>query len=71
MGEENEVNPVEFGKLLQAVESLTETVRELKIEVDQLKAQLTGGKGLVAGLVIAAGGIGASAKHVMDSLFGK
>lgn len=68
MGEENEVNPVEFGKLLQAVESLTETVRELKIEVDQLKAQLTGGKGLIAGLMVAAGGIGASAKHVLESI---
>jgi len=68
MGEEKEVNPVEFGKLLQAVETLTENVRELKVEVDALKSQLTGGKGLIAGMMVAAGGIGASAKHLLESI---
>jgi len=68
MDDENEVNPVEFGKLLQAVETLTANVRELKADVDSLKAQLTGGKGLIAGLMVAAGGIGASAKHVLESV---
>jgi len=68
MGEEKEVNPVEFGKLLQAVETLTENVRELKVEVDALKSQLTGGKALIAGMMVAAGGIGASAKHLLESI---
>lgn len=68
MGDDGEVNPVEFGKLLQAVETLTANVRELKSDVDGLKSQLTGGKGLIAGLMVAAGGIGASAKHVLESI---
>lgn len=68
MGDDSEVNPVEFGKLLQAVETLTANVRELKADVDSLKSQLTGGKGLIAGLMVAAGGIGASAKHVLESI---
>lgn len=68
MGDENEVNPVEFGKLLQSVETLTTNVRELKSDVDGLKSQLTGGKGLIAGLLVAAGGIGASVKHVLESI---
>lgn len=65
----DDVDPVEFGKLLQSVSTLTEKVDKLTTKVDALESTLTGGKGMIAGLMIAAGGIGASAKHVMESLF--
>ena len=65
----NEIDPVEFGKLVQAVETLTTGQAEIKRDLDDLKATFTGGKGLVAGLMVAAGGIGASAKHLLESVF--
>jgi hypothetical protein len=65
----DEIDPVEFGKLLQSVSSLTEKVDTLTAKVSALESTLTGGKGLIAGLMVAAGGIGASAKQVMEHLF--
>lgn len=64
----NEIDPVEFGKLVQAVETLTSGQAEIKRDLDDLKATFTGGKVLVAGLMVAAGGIGASAKHLLESI---
>ena len=64
----SEIDPVEFGKLVHAVETLTEATKEIKADLDSLKATFKGGKGLLAGLMIAAGGIGAGAKHVLESL---
>lgn len=64
----NDIDPVEFGKLLQSVSTLTEKVDALSEKVGVLESMLTGGKGMVAGLMIAAGGIGASAKHLLESI---
>ncbi len=63
-----EIDPIEFGKLVQAVETLTVATREIKTDLDDLKATFTGGKGLVAGLMVAAGGIGAGAKHLIENI---
>lgn len=67
----SDVDPVEFGKLLQSVASLTAKVDGLSLKVDGLETTLTGGKGLVVGLMVAAGSLGAGAKHVLESIFGK
>lgn len=64
-----DINPVEFGKLLNAVQTLTAEVESLRGDVGSLKEQLTGAKGVAWGLMFAAGGIGAGASHLMDKIF--
>lgn len=63
-----EIDPVEFGKLLSSVETLTSAVMNLTTEVDVLKVQLSGGKGVIAGLLLAAGGIGAASSEMIKHL---
>ena len=64
----DDIDPVEFGKLIQAVETLTTSVATLTADVDALSAQLTGGKGIVVGLLIAAGGLGAGMSELFKKL---
>lgn len=64
----NEIDPVEFGRLLQSVETLTAKVDALTYKVAALESRITAGKGMFAGILIAAGGIGAGAKHLLESL---
>jgi len=64
-----DIDPVQFGQLLGAVTALKEDVESLTSSVDGLKSQFTGGKGIVIGLTIAAGGIGAAAHKIMEGLF--
>lgn len=63
------IDPIEFGKLIQSVETLTTSVATLTTEVDALKATLTGGKGIALGLMIAAGGLGAGVSKMVDHFF--
>jgi hypothetical protein len=62
----SEINPIEFGKLLNAVETLTRQVAELDTKVESLNAQITGGKGMVMGLLLTAGGLGAGATKLLE-----
>jgi hypothetical protein len=64
----SEINPIEFGKLLNAVETLTQQVSELDNKVEALNSQITGGKGIVMGLLFAAGGLGAGATKLLEKL---
>ena len=64
-----DIDPIEFGKLLQAVSNLTRKVDVLTDEVDSLKNTMSGGKGVMIGLMIAAGGLGAGVSHLMDRIF--
>lgn len=63
----SEIDPVQFGKLINAVETLEENVKELSAQVQSLNAQITGGKGVVMGLLIAAGGVGAAITKLVES----
>jgi len=63
----NEIDPVQFGKLINAVETLEENVKELSGQVQSLNAQITGGKGVIMGLLIAAGGAGAAIMKFIES----
>jgi len=63
----NEIDPVQFGKLISSVETLKEDVKELSGQVHALNAQITGGKGMVAGLLLAAGGLGAGATKLIEN----
>jgi hypothetical protein len=64
----SEINPIEFGKLINAVETLTRQVAELDTKLEALNAQVTGGKGIVMGMLFAAGGLGAGATKLLEKL---
>jgi hypothetical protein len=63
-----DIDPVQFGQLLNAVETLNKQVIELDAKVDTLNNQITGGKGVVMGLLITAGGLGAGATKLIEKL---
>jgi hypothetical protein len=65
----SDIDPVEFGKLINAVETLTSEVESLRTEVKTMKEQMTGARGVAVGLMLAAGGLGAGATHVLEKLF--
>lgn len=65
----SEIDPVEFGKLVQAVETMSIQMDSLTTQVDQLKQTISGGRGLILGIVIAAGGMGAAASKLVESMF--
>ena len=65
----SDIDPVEFGRLLNAVEILTGEVESLRQDVKQMKEQMTGAKGVAIGLMLAAGGVGAWATHLVERLF--
>ena len=70
MGDDmSEINPVDFGKLVGAVEVLTIEVTALRKDVKCLQSQLTTGRGMIAGMLLAAGGIGAGATHLLERVF--
>jgi len=55
-----EMNPVEFGKLISSVDHLTTAVTSLTEKVAGLEARLNTGRGFAIGLGIAIAGIGGS-----------
>ena len=63
------ISPVEFGKLINAVETLTFEVESLRSEVKTMKEQMTGARGVAVGLMLAAGGVGAGASHLFERMF--
>jgi hypothetical protein len=64
----SDIDPVQFGRLLNAVETLTTQVAELDQKVETLNGQITGGKGVIMGLLITAGGLGAGATKLLEKL---
>lgn len=69
------IDPVQFGELrssVRAVESqvdrLARSVEELNGKVDHLVEFKSTSKGIVAGFILIAGGIGAVAHRVLDGL---
>ena len=64
----SDISPVEFGKLINAVETLTSEVESLRSEVKTMKEQMTGARGVAVGLMLAAGGVGAGASHMIERL---
>ena len=62
----SEIDPVQFGKLINAVETLEENVATLTAQVQTLNSQITSGKGVALGLMIMAGGLGAGFSKLME-----
>ena len=65
----NEIDPQEFGRLVGAVETLVGQVAHMAREIDEIRNVMNRGKGVVIGMLIAAGGLGAGATHILDKLF--
>jgi hypothetical protein len=61
---------LETGRLTQAVETLTTEVNLLRIKMESIEGQVNKGKGLMVGLFLAAGGIGAAVSTAFHKLFG-
>jgi hypothetical protein len=64
----SEIDPIQFGKLLNAVETLETNVASLTAQVHQLNTQITGGKGVAMGLMITAGGLGAGLTKLIEAI---
>lgn len=68
MGEQ-QVDPVEFGKLLGSMEHLTSSINTLTLKVETLENRLNTGKGFVLGLTLAAAGVGGSVGAFAHRIF--
>jgi len=64
------MNDLEAGKLVAAVEQLTKEVNELKEEMDDLRIQLTKGKGILLGIILISSGIGVSVSSAFNKFIG-
>lgn len=68
----DQIDPVEFGKLLGSMEHLTSAISTLTTKVETLEERLNTGKGFVLGLTIAAagigGGVGAFAHKILEGI---
>ena len=67
-----EVDPVEHGRLLAAVENLTTALTRLEVKVDNIEARMNTGRGLALGvgaaLATAGGSIGALAHKLLENI---
>lgn len=64
-----DVSPMEFGKFVGVVEILVVEVANLRLQVKTLEGQISGGRGIIYGIMLASGGIGAGAAHLLDKLW--
>ena len=68
--EEHQDTCLEIGRLAQAVKTLTVEVNLLRTKMESIESQVNRGKGMVMGMFLAAGGIGAAISTVFHKLFG-
>lgn len=64
MEEPTRFDAVQFGKLIQSVETLTDSIDSLKSDIDSLKETRSKGFGILTGICLVAGGIG-SVSHII------
>jgi hypothetical protein len=73
-----EIDPVQYGRLLESVDHLTDVTDELAAQVKALAARLEEvdgrfkiGKGTLFGLILALGGSAYGLKELVATLFGR
>lgn len=64
-----DISPIAFGRLVALVEVLTVEVAALRTQVGLLQGQMSGGKGMMAGIMLVAGGTGAGVAHLFEKIF--
>jgi len=68
-GEERREPSLELGRLIQAVETLTIEVGHLRNKMETVEGHVNRGKGMLLGMTLAAGGIGASISSALHKMF--
>jgi len=63
-----EIDPIMFGKLINAVETLEAKVDNMNDQIAILNEKMASGKGMMIGMIIVAGGVGASAHKLLEVL---
>lgn len=70
-----EIDPVQFGQMIQAVKNLSENMMEMKEQIDEMSQeikQLTDvknkGSGILIGIGLAGGSMGAFATHLLEKI---
>mgnify|MGYP001159426327 FL=1 len=64
------LSPVEQGKLLEAVNKLTDQVEDLNKRLQNMELQVARGRGLLFGIIFAAGGLSAGITNFLTKLGG-
>ncbi len=64
----NDIDPVRFGELIGALKELQGQVKILSEKVDHMEGKLTSGRGIIIGILAAAGGAGAFAHDLIGRL---
>jgi len=64
----SDIDTIQFGKMLNAVETLTKQVAELDIKIDSINEQLTSNKGAIKVLLVIAGFIGAFVTKIVERI---
>tara|TARA_B100001778_G_scaffold205956_2_gene170126 strand:- start:4784 stop:4993 length:210 start_codon:yes stop_codon:yes gene_type:complete len=64
------LTPIEQGKLLEAVNRLTDQVEDLNTRLHNMETQVARGRGLLFGIIFAAGGISAGFTNLITNYFG-
>tara|TARA_B100001142_G_scaffold84931_1_gene86199 strand:+ start:6428 stop:6637 length:210 start_codon:yes stop_codon:yes gene_type:complete len=64
------LSPLEQGKLLEAVNRLSDQVEDLNDRLLVMEAQVARGRGLLFGIIFAAGGLSAGLTNFLSTYFG-
>ena len=65
----DEISAIEFGKLVQNVESLSQNMAFMRTEINSLLEIKNKGKGIFFGVLMLAGGVGAGMAEAIKQLF--
>lgn len=62
------MNDIDAGRLIAAVEQLSKDVEILNTRIQELEGQLNRGKGILVGVFVTAGGLGAAASSAISKM---
>lgn len=63
-----EIDPVEFGKLVESLNHIKEDLDTLRDEVKEMNEKISKGKGVLLGVLVTAGGLGAGASELLSKI---